>query len=333
MKGTTKVSRKTTSKNTLPKTPMDKKKVLMYGIGGGLVLGLGYLAYSFFSNRAANRRSEEMPEASTPNVSAPFIPPASSRQFPLRKGARGVMVELLQKALLQKGGQAGLIIRETSFRNGKVDGIFGSGTQKALRAAGFPSALSQNQFTTLVGKHTSAKGQQLAGIAKSLIDAANTQNLFAVLQGLKQIQSVAQYKQVSLYFQNVRILGTRVTSLVNALLSVAFKNKEIEKVKIRAQFRRMGLSQNARGIWFISKSMGNLMGTFDRTPDQIQHEWNVAIAQKPTLLKAKDGSFIIPELLPNTVIGYITGMQNGITEILTQTGETVYAPSKNLSTL
>ena len=93
----------------------------------------------------------------------------------------------------------------------------------------------------------------------------------------------------------------------------------------------MGLKQNARGVWFIPNLSG--IGSFDNDQERISQEWNLAIAEKPTLLKASDGTFIVPELAPNTVIGYITGIQNVMTRILTQSGETVYAPTQNLSSM
>ena len=315
-------------KRKIGKQPMSQKKILMYGVGGGLVLGLGYLAYSYFKNKAANSRAAE---PILPKEVSPIIPTPIFSGFPLQSGSRGTMVTMVQQALLNKGGQPALIIKETSFKNGKPDGVFGKGTERALRAAGFPSVLTQTIFTNLVGNSGKDTAIEAGAIAKELISSANRQNLFGVLSNLQKITSVSQYQQVSTYFQNVRILGTRVTSLVNALLSVAFKRKELEKVKIRAEFRRMGLQQNAKGVWFVP-TMGYL-GAFDAQSNQIAHQWNLAVVEKPTLLKAEDGSFIVPELQQGTVVGYITGMENGVTRILTQSGETVYAPTQNLSSL
>lgn len=319
------------------KKPWSQKQILMIGLGGGAVLGLGYLVYNHFRNKAAANRSFIDDPISIPSddiITKPTLPIATNGSFPVKRGARGSLVEMIQNALLEKGGQAAMIIKETSIRNGRVDGIFGKGTERALRAAGLPSVISESIFTTLVGKNASS-GFNASLISRELIEAANKRNLFGVINGLKKINSVEQYKQVSSFFQGVRINGIRVTSLVNALLSVAFKQKELEKVKVRAEFRRMGLKQNARGIWFIP-GLGDIIdaiGAFTDDTDQINNEWNLAIAIKPTLLKATDGSFIVPELLPNTVIGYITGMENGITRILTQSGETVFAPTKNLSSI
>ncbi|UZO81379.1 hypothetical protein NBT05_02635 [Aquimarina sp. ERC-38] len=330
--------KKARNATTKPKQPTGKKlsqrQVLMIGLGGGVVLGLGFLAYTHFKNKAAAKRGLTLDPITIPArdvvTTMPNLPVATLN-FPLKRGARGALVSMVQNALLAKGGQPALIIRETSFRNGRVDGIFGSGTERALRAAGFPSAITQSVFTTLVGKN-SISGFDPASVSRELIAAANSRNLFGVLGGLKKIGSVSQYQQVSTFFQGVRITGIKVTSLVNALLSVAFKQKELEKVKIRAEFRRMGLKQNPKGVWFIPGLNGS-MGMFDRDHDKIEREWDLAIAIKPTLLKSADGSFIVPELKPDTVVGYITGIENGITRILTQSGETVFAPTRNLSSI
>ncbi|WP_299221283.1 hypothetical protein [uncultured Aquimarina sp.] len=315
------------------KKSLSQKQIVMIGLGGGVALGLGYLAYNHFRNKAATRRSFTNDPITIPSegtITTPNLPIAASGSFPVKRGARGALVSMIQNALLVKGGQAAMIIKETSFKNGRVDGIFGKGTERALRAAGFPSAITQSIFTSLVGKNN-ASGFDAASISREIIEAANKRNLFGVLGGLKKINSVDQYQQVSTFFQGVRIAGIRVTSLVNALLSVAFKQKELEKIKIRSEFRRMGLKQNARGVWFIP-GLGTI-GAFDNNDNQINNEWNLAIAVKPTLLKAIDGSFIVPELTPNTVVGYITGMENGTTRILTQSGETVFAPTRNLSSI
>ncbi|TPN82939.1 hypothetical protein [Aquimarina algicola] len=100
-------------------------------------------------------------------------------------------------------------------------------------------------------------------------------------------------------------------------------------MKIRTEFRRMGLQQNAKGIWFIPGING--FGNIDALDQDIDQEWNLAIVEYPTVLQATDGSYILPELAPDTVVGYITGNKGSMTQILTQSGETVLAPTANLS--
>ena len=124
-----------------------------------------------------------------------------------------------------------------------------------------------------------------------------------------------------------------MTSLVNALLSVAFKNNIPAKVKIRSEFSRMGLQQDSRGVWSIP-NLGNL-----DTPKKLQkyisdqQRFALAITDKPTLLKTTDGSYLTPPLNPDTLVGYVEKSANGVTQIMAYNGERVFAPSTNLRLL
>ncbi len=309
-------------------------KLMGYAAGAGIVLGVGYLAFTYFQNKAAQSRALPDTKADNNTTFPTTITNSNNQnnQFPLRLGSRGTLVKVLQQLLLAKGGKSAAIIKSTSLKGNKVDGIFGSGTAKALIAASLPTQISQALFTSISGKanptHTSSvKPQQLAS---RLITAANARNLFSTLDGLQQIQNAKQYVAVSSFFKNIRINAIRVTSLVNALLSVAFKNNTPAKNKIRAEFRRMGLQQNSRGIWVIP-SLGNL-----DTPEKMraymndQQRFALAITDKPTLLKMTDGTFLTPPLHPNTLVGYVEQSANGITQIRSPKGERVYAPSVNL---
>lgn len=137
------------------KKPLTQKQILMIGLGGGVALGIGFLAYNHFKNKAAARRSFINDPITIPSedvITKPSLPVANSGEFPVKIGSRGNLVAMIQNALLAMGGQPAMIITETSFRNGRVDGIFGKGTQRALQAAGFPSAITQSVFTSLVKK-------------------------------------------------------------------------------------------------------------------------------------------------------------------------------------
>jgi|GEM_PF-6537903 len=351
---------KTIKKQSVPtgKTPPKKKQPpWVYGLGLGALFGGGYLLYHFFQNKAAGGGNTIIlnPATSLPSANPPTIPmpsPSSvslqnSGQFPLKKGARGSMVVRLQKALLAMGGRAAALIRATSMRGSTPDGIFGAGTLKALLAAGYPSSISQTTFLRLVGSPKNVTGAHAFSssnqhLATTISEAAQQRNLFAVLAGLQKIANIKQYSAVSGYFRNTRILGTRVTSLVNALLSVAFKTNTIAKVKIRAEFRRMGLTQNSSGVWTIQPSnlqKGNFNGInavpnspFEGSGAYLQQKqrYDLAVTARPTLLKTADGSYVTPPLNPNTVIGYVLSSHNGITQIIVPSGEKVYAPSSNL---
>ena len=327
--------------NQKTKTPTKQQKLWVYGLGIGALFGGGYLLYNYFQNRAGGGDTVIL-NPRNPTTSPPRSLPATNpivtqnrNQFPLKKGARGSVVTLLQKGLLAIGGSPAALIRSTSMRGNTPDGVFGPGTIKALLAAGFPTTVTEAVFSRLLSMTNSSSGgtSPSQSIAATISKGANERNLFSVLAGLQKIQDAKGYSHVSSFFKNVRITGTRVTSLVNALLSVAFRTNEPAKIKIRAEFRRMGLSQNNRGIWSIP-SLGSIETTAKLTNYlQEQQRYDLAVTDRPTLLKTADGSFITPPLNPNTVVGYVTASHNGITKIIAANGETVYAPSGNLRLL
>lgn len=309
-----------------------RRNYIIYGIGAGAVLGGGYLLFNYLQDRKILERGQSL----VVNNILPAVPatgrpaPRSAGGFPLKKGARGELVRQLQTGLLRRGGQAAALIRSTSIRpDGTPDGVFGNGTEQALRAAGLPTTVSEQLFTQITG--AVAKSSKV--LADELIKAANSKNLFAVLAVLKQLQNSNDYVSVRSHFKNVRVGGVKVTTPVNALLSVVFKNNEPAKVKIRAEFRRMGLKQNANGTWALS-GLGTLNAIID-SPSYIQDSraLDVVITERPTLLRSKAGDYLLPALAPNTVIGYLTDQHRGVSQILTENGVTVYAPSQNLTLL
>ena len=310
---------------------INTQQYILYGLGTGILLGGGYLVYNLLKDINASKRSVVQPVV---NQEVKQIIQVNKENFPLKNGSKGSLVAMLQKALIALGGQASSHIKSTSIKpNGEVDGIFGRGTENALEAAGYAKIVFENDFSKIVGKNAASTAQGNPSvisltdnktIADEIISAANRKNLFAVLAGLQKIQNVSQYSSVSAYFNNQRISGTRVTSLVNALLSVAFSGNEPAKVKIRTEFSRMGLKQNAGGVWSLS-GFGSLQG-YEADSKLLK----MAITKRPTLLKNGTGQVIHPLLIPDTLIGYVTNEHKGVLQILTKTGESVYAPAQNL---
>ena len=312
------------------------RQYLMYGLGAGVLLGGGYLLYNYLQDRQAMQQTGPLLPSSLPSVPRMVLPSSASSAssgFPLKRGSKGELVRLLQQALLNQGGAAADAIRRTSMRsNGSPDGVFGSGTETALKAAGLPTVINQSTFQQAVGRSS----QEASGvtnsqtIARELTQAANSRNLFTTLSALQKIPDVSGYVAVSNAFKASRILGVRVTSLVNGLLSVAFKTNEPGKVKIRAEFRRMGLQQDSRGVWRIP-GLGDLHSAQDWHQYQDDRNLlNLAITRRPTVLKLGSGDYRVPALDPNTVVGYVTREYRGITQLVTKDGQTVYAPSQNL---
>lgn len=315
-----------------------RKKYIIYGIGAGAILGGGYLLFNYLQDRKLMNQRNGL----TVNNIVPTIPAITTPQpprfprggFPLRKGAKGSLVRQLQQALLHKGGTIASHIRSSSIRpDGTPDGVFGKGTERALRAGGFPTTVTETTFHQITqGTNTapSASGATGKTIADELISAANRSNLLGTLHALKKMNNTADYLSVKSHLANRRVKNVRVSSPVTALLSVAFKSNESAKVKIRAEFRRMGLKQNSRGIWTLSG-----LGQFDDSDEMIlygstTHLPDVAITSQPTLLRNRNGDYILPALEPETVIGYLTNNRKGVAQILTENGVTVYAPSQNL---
>lgn len=298
-----------------------QRQMIMYGLGAGALLGGGYLAYTFIKNKAATSRGDVIINHLPPAVKE--VVQQNKSNFPLSTGAKGSLVKMLQSALLARGGKAAEAIRSTSIKpNGEPDGVFGPGTVKALLAAGLPAIVSESTFTQLMAK---GKSNPPLSDSKAIADAiragAEKQNIFTVLNELAKIKDVAGYQAVSSHFRGIRVRGTKVTSLVNALLSVAFASNEAAKVKIRGEFSRMGLV-NRNGVWSLSG--------FGAPANYTRELFKLAVTRKPTLLKEGDGRFLPPVVKPKKVVGYVTGGKAGIIQVYTPQGQIVYAPQRNL---
>lgn len=309
-----------------------RKKYIIYGISAGAVLGGGYLLFNYLQDRKLMDRSQSLTVNNIlPSLPASFNASSSSAGFPLKKGSKGSLVVQLQNALLKLGGQPATSIRSTSIRpDGTPDGVFGNGTEKALQAGGYPTTVTESVFAQIAGGGVAPSNKNSKAIAEELIKAANSKNLFAALSALKQMQNSGDYLSVRSHFANARVGGVSVTTPVNALLSVAFKSNEPAKVKIRAEFLRMGLKQNSSGVWTLS-GLGEL-GSISEIQRYVQDSQvlDLVITEKPTLLINGQGDYMLPALEPNTVIGYLTNTLKGVSQILTENGVTVYAPSQNL---
>ncbi|ELR71754.1 hypothetical protein C900_02339 [Fulvivirga imtechensis AK7] len=300
-----------------------QRKAIVYGLGIGALLGGGYLAYTFIRNKAATGRGDVIINHLPAINQVKQVVEQNKSNFPLTTGAKGTLVKMLQSALLAMGGEAAEAIKATSIKpNGEPDGIFGSGTVKALLAAGLPAMVSESTFTQLIAKNKSQGSLDSKAIADGIKAGAEKQNIFTVLNELAKIKDVAGYREVSSHFNGARIRGTKVTTLVNALLSVAFASNEAAKVKIRAEFSRMGLV-NRNGVWSLSG--------FGMPANYSRELFKLAVTRKPTLLKEGDGRFLPPVVKSKKVVGYVTGGKSGVVQVYTPQGQIVYAPEKNLT--
>lgn len=115
---------------------------------------------------AALRKKDILPESRESTV----IPSSTTSKttsfktrssFPLSKGSRGALVTALQNLLLQLGGKSAAEIKAS----GGADGIFGSGTEKALLEAGFSKVITQSDYDRLsqLVKRQNASGKVVKG--------------------------------------------------------------------------------------------------------------------------------------------------------------------------
>lgn len=230
-------------------TPPERR--VLYGLGVGAVIGAIYFASEYF--RDLKHRRETDAESIAPEI---IMLPASSGSsttgsgndhFPLKKGSKGTKVVLLQQGLERILGKTVL----AQFT--KIDGDFGPKTEQALAKAGFPAVINEALFRQITGasETSSAVINNPQTIARSLYTAAIARNSDSVLAHLKQIKSSTEYALVNKYFIDLQSLSVS-RSIVSYLLTVAFSTNETVKDQIRAEFRRMGLKQDASGTWSLS---------------------------------------------------------------------------------
>jgi hypothetical protein len=160
--------------------------------------------------------------------------------FPLKRGSRGERVKTLQRALAKTTPSI------------MIDGIFGSQTAGALKAAGYPETIDETLFNQITG--SSSNGGNLtvvfnpSALATSLYTSTQAKDVTGVLYVLKQMKSVADYSSVNDYYKKQSFIAK---TIVTDLLSYAFKYDESAKAQIRNEFLRMGLKVDGSGTWSL----------------------------------------------------------------------------------
>lgn len=118
----------------------DQAKIII----GALAVGTaGYLAYKWFYK----------PKASLTTGEEAIPVEQFTSGFPLQMGSRGPQVKSLQKVLLKKGGA----IAEAITSTGGADGVWGKGTEKAVKAAGYPSVITEAKWQKIINDTVTAK--------------------------------------------------------------------------------------------------------------------------------------------------------------------------------
>ncbi len=142
-------------------------RYILWGAGIGAAGFLGYQGYRYLQAQQQGRGNSGMisiadqqgaltqggeQQVTQPQLQQPWAPGS----FPLRRGMRGELVKQLQTALRKVNDQA----RQEIDSSGGVDNFFGSGTERALMAAGYPTTVSQANFMQLTGQVSATGNRQ-----------------------------------------------------------------------------------------------------------------------------------------------------------------------------
>lgn len=236
-------------------------KVLIWSLAGIGTLAAGYAIYKIATkNKKAGNDTDlntllkqrgwqptespapvatsTAPKAALPApVSKPAAvpsPTAASNEFPLKKGSKGEKVQLLQVAINKKSKKDIL----------KVDGIFGSKTEDALKKLNQPIEIDQTRFLVLVGDIKPISDT----VAAELFAACKENNLQKALDALFKIKSTEEYQVINQKFK-ARLLNGVETTIVTGLLEKF--SKEEQKDQLREAFMKIGLVYNG-DKWSLS---------------------------------------------------------------------------------
>ncbi len=237
------------------------KKVVLFSLGT-LVLGtLAFFGIKHFK-KTKNENNDNTDNQTTDNLDSETpvqtpahtkshtgLPPSrNSDAFPLRLGAKGDKVRLLQQALLRAYGAA--ILAKYG-----ADGQFGNELESALRSKGYAVPLQEADFLKITGEkkeETKAAPATIskfdpAAIAKGIYYSIVAKDYTAAITLLKGIRDTTNYSLVSGEFKNYRINGVRQT-LVNAMLG-SFSEKS-QKQNTQTVLKSMGLKYDGK-TWKI----------------------------------------------------------------------------------
>lgn len=231
-------------------------KAFLIGVG---VIAIGGGAY-YIGKKMTQNNEDEIPVQDDIDVNINVNPyrqiSSGNDNFPLKKGSKGERVRQLQQGLQRLLGEKIL----ASYTG--VDGDFGSGTESALKAAGFPTVIDEAAFNRIIGKDSSMlPAFNSRTIANLLYAGANGKNLAGVISALRQIKTVADYSAVNKSFIDLQMFSVS-SSIVTYLLDKAFSSDENAKRQIRAEFLRFGLKSSASdplnqdGKWSLSGLKG-----------------------------------------------------------------------------
>jgi peptidoglycan hydrolase-like protein with peptidoglycan-binding domain len=249
---------------TVNKSQSNKKTYVVLGIALGTLslAGFGYWYYKgrkgatvenkdtdLFHNIANNETTNSPIHNTKPSTST------SNNSFPIKLNSKGDLVKQIQNELIKKYGN-------TILPKYGADGYFGKELETALISKGFSKTIDLANFNKVIALNTSVseplvippiKGlseaaQEKIDIAKNIWLYSITKNLTALLEQLKRMASIDEYKGVNDLFKTIRLQGVRQT-IVNGTLN-SFSD-DTSKQFIRQEFTRIGLKYDG-DKWTLS---------------------------------------------------------------------------------
>lgn len=289
------------------KVSITPERVFIYALGMGAIGGAIYFTYlSLKHKRDSNAGLAPDTKTTSSNIFNVFNSGSPGDSFPLKRGSRGARVRQLQQAL------ANILGLDVMNQNGGIDGIFGKGTENALRLANYPKSISEDLFKQIVDNiPTIVFNPQ--DLAQRLFSFASLQNLSGVLEVLKQIKSISDYSSVNEAYKKQSLVSR---TIVTHLLDTAFASDFTAKEKIKAEFLRMGLKYStATGKWSLAglgeiRDIITIVDTYvlDRNQNRIKVKSNTILGDEQkvengmTLFRAIDNSLA---MVPSAHVKYV----------------------------
>lgn len=261
----------------------------------------------------------------SPSYSAPSYNPApQNSSFPLKKKSKGTLVKDIQMALIRQYGAS--ILPKWG-----ADGDYGTELETALISKGLPTLISSEDYAKIIIGKPSTTSSSNSGkdddkdskgdnqeeisspaLSKKLHTAIQNESFETAIGLLKRIKDTNKYIKVNEIFKSTNvnfstkdgyIYVTKMT-LVNALLKRFFATSE--KKKLNDQFHRIGLK--------FDGSKWSLAG--------FSSQDNRLITIKATKVWNNTGtSVFVPS---STILGTFRRAKNGICELQTIDGKTLY---------
>jgi hypothetical protein len=271
------------SKAAQPGKGNGRKKLVLYGVGAGLLTLAGYFLYTNYRSKKKTKGAPGYDPSIFIDTNNDYKPPKDNSggnyhpptdDFPLQSGRKGTNVRALQQALIHKHGK-------TILPRWGADGVFGKETIDALIKLGHPIVVSREMFQKIVkgnpepvkpgntnNSEFKAGGSASSGgnypspldnpqkLASSFNIAIITRNFLNAVLYLRTLKNPSDYSQTSEAFKKL-LFNRHKRSLLTVLLDV-FSSAE-QKAVLYEEFERIGLQRNG-DKWSIP-ALGSLPQT------------------------------------------------------------------------